>query len=437
MIKRLQEAVAVDLGVKPAGSAEIEKKKSGAAGTTPNANTGSHNANGATTTGAATSSQSTTAGTESHQGNGATGEAGAESAAVAESGDAQGEDGSDGSGAASEEIDPLKLLEAKPDAEASTDKTTGDGAANQAKAATTGGALRAQLERTISENRTLAQKLKELEGANNPKVKELTTAFEAERKRREELETQIAQLDYSQSPEFKRQYIAPYENALQDTLQRLGSMSKDDGSKLTKEEVESLVTGGEDVAGKLIDSMFSGTKAMTAVGMINNLYSLERTQARAFQNARSTALSRRKEQEASETAARQAMWQHYEEERDARFAKVPELSSPKEGDTKHKRTLAEGIALADAAITPPKNATPQQRMAIMAEVRNRAALQPVAIELWKREKARADAAEAELAKYRNHEPGRGETESVASSGKKAEPGTMEFAVESLREVAGL
>ena len=131
-------------------------------------------------------------------------------------------DDSGGDGEAGNTTDPLALLAkglpteepAKPQPE--TDKAK-DGKPS-------GGALRATLEKTLAEKRALESKIAELEKREDPRVKDITTAWETEKKAREDAEAKVAQLDYSESREFKERFVEPYNAAFKDTLAQLRAL---------------------------------------------------------------------------------------------------------------------------------------------------------------------------------------------------------------------
>lgn len=438
MVQKLSEAVQSDFGMnKPLEGDAGVKKKSGADGTTP---TGSTNSNDQTQS-LSSADGDTAVSTGSSQLGGGAAEGGTGEAADKGSRESGGSSGDlDQGGTATEgepETDPLKLLgsespKTKPAASAKAEPSqNGDGEKN---GKTPGGQLRSQLEQALSTNRDLEKRIKELEGDSNPRLKELTTAFESEKKRADAAEARIAELDYSQSSDFQKRFIEPYESSLKDTVASLRAMTKDDGSKLTQDELELIVTGGEEAAYEAIDKLFTGGKAALAVGRVQQLYGLERTRDRALTSARSQASEQRKNQMARTKAERESFMQQFESERDRRMQQTPEIFAPKDGDTGHRKALKEGEVLADFAMNPPGNLDVPNRVRLMAESRNRIVGFPVLQHQLKKALERADALEKELVRYRGKEPGRGEVEAAGGT-KRPDRGTMEGAREALRTIA--
>lgn len=358
--------------------------------------------------------------------------------------DAPGGELDQGEAGSSETLDALALLQKglqqpealgdKPDAAAKDNAAKP--AEGVAKPKSEGSALRTQLEKTIAQNRDLEKRLKELESREDPRVKEVTTAWESEKKAREEAEARIAHLDYSQSAEFKERFVAPYESAAKDTLHQLRGMTADDGTKLTQQELETIMVGGEEAAYQLIDSKFSGAKATMATGWVKDIYSLDRVRYRALESAKSMAVERQKQTQAQSKARQEQIRMLWEKERDGRMAAAKDLFERPPGDKTRARLLDEGAILADAAFFRPKNVSDEQAIAIMAEVRNRATALPAVKADRDSWKAKAEAYEARLRKYEGHAPGNGEPgEDAGVRTSKHEPGTMEFAIDQLRELA--
>jgi len=332
-------------------------------------------------------------------------------------------------------LDPLSILQKglgdteqpaalKPDPKAEKPKTEG-------------GALRGQLEKTLSEKRDLEKRLAELEKREDPRIKELTTAWESEKRAKDELDAKIAHLDYSQSVEFRSRFVEPYESAVKDTLGRLRNMVTEDGTKLTQDDLEAIIIGGEEGAYQLIDQKFTGPKATLATGIVKDVYSLERVRDRALEQAKSMAVEKRKLGEAQNRAQQEQVKILWAKERDGRKAAAKDLFERRDNDKERNQALDEGEVLAEAAFWHPPNVSPEQLIAIKAEVRNRAAALPAMRLSYMKEKARADALEAELVKYRGHSPGNGEPGDGQETERnsKHQPGTMGWAVDQLRELS--
>lgn len=462
MVNRLNQAAGELFGKgAPSGSGGDESKKKNqsqfAGGTTPNGNTSSSDRPAGVsapgfrddTIGRSGASTGDAGGTGGSAGEvderAAGGKAGpAEAGSATGTGESVGGVGDGEEETGSETLDALALLnKGLPQPEALKDKdesvsADGDAApkSGTGKPKTEGSALRTQLEKTLAANRDLEKRLKEIESREDPRVKEITTAWEAEKKARAEAEARIAHLDYSQSAEFRERFVAPYEQAATDTLRQLRGLTADDGTKLSQQELETILVGGEEEAYQLIDSKFSGAKATMATGWVKDVYSLDRVRYRALESAKGMALERQKQTSAQQKAREEQVKMLWEKERDSRMASAKDLFERSNSDKKRSKLLDEGAILADAAFFRPSNVSDEQAIAIMAEVRNRAAALPALKEAFARERARADALEAELKKYRGHEPGNGEPgEDTSTAKSKFKEGTMEFAIEQLRELA--
>lgn len=343
-----------------------------------------------------------------------------------------------------ERLDPLALLERGLPADEKEEEGTSTKSSHGAEAATAGSSevepekqpgakgLRSQLERTISEKRQLEQRLKSLEGVENPKVKELATAYELEKKRADELEQKVAHYDYSESPEFKERYVKPFEERFRDAQDTLSKLTKADGGKLTMDELESIMVSGEVDAYQLITEMFDGAKQMYASNLVKDVYSLDRARTLALQQSRHTALQRRKDSQAQQVAQTEALRNRFQEEIETRRTKNSEWYAPREKDTKWNRALQDGETLADAAFIPPANIKPEQAVAIMAEVRHRAAAFVPLQQGFLALEGKVAALEKELARYKGSTPGRGEVGDTATHAPQSKFRTMDDAKNDLR-----
>jgi len=196
------------------------------------------------------------------------------------------------------------------------------------------------------------------------------------------------------------------------------------------------MVGGEEAAYQVIDSKFSGAKATMATGWVKDIYSLDRVRYRALESAKTMAVERQKQGQAQAKARQEQVKMIWEKERDGRMAAAKDLFERPPGDKARSRLLDEGAVLADAAFFRPPNVSDEQAIAIMAEVRNRAAALPALKTDRDNWKSKAEAFEARLRKYENHAPGNGEPgDDTGVRTSKHEPGTMEFAVDQLRELA--
>lgn len=373
-------------------------------------------------------------------GSGSPGGSGAKGSAADSAGGGGVGDGSEG-----KTTDPLALLaKGLPSEEKSAEAKTGEesesaasSASDKANGKASGGALRATLEKTLAEKKALESKLAEIEKREDPRVKDLTSAWEQEKKAREELEAKVAHLDYSESREFKERFVEPYNAAFKDTLAQLRTLPTEDGAKLSNDDLETIMVGGEMAAYQLIDEKFTGAKATMATGLVKDVYSLDRIRNRALEQAKGLAVERSKQNQAQAKARQESLRGLFQREIETRRKSGGELYNPVEGDKEHNQLLDEGAVLADAAFLRPANLTDEQAVQVMAEVRNRAAALPAVVRSYRKEKARADALEKELAKYRGHQPGNGEPGLAPGDEKQPEEGTMDFARAKLRELAGL
>lgn len=445
MVNRLAEAAQKEFGA-PAPQTEGVKKNYSADGTTPNGNTASNEfeppaAREAARTGLRTSTPS---------GNGTrqtpTEKEGAESVERVPSGGGSGV-GDGEAEEAPEALDPLALLnkglpkeeeeftQENEQAETETPKET---SAPKEKPESGGKALRTQLEKTLAESKQLKQRekeleqrLKALEGPDNPKIKELTSAWELQKKRADELEQKVAHYDYTESTEFKERYVKPFEDKFREAQDRLSKIQKADGTKLTLDELESIMVNGEVEAYEAISNIFDGAKATYAANLVKDVYSLDRARTLALQQSKQTALQRRKEGQAQLTARQEAIRNHFTQEIETRREASKEWYAPRENDTKWNKALQEGEVLANAAFIPPQNIKPEQAVAIMAETRLRAAAFPALQQETLSLRGKVKALEKELARFKGSAPGKGEVGDPAAKPKTYEIGDIRSAKEAL------
>lgn len=304
--------------------------------------------------------------------------------------------------------------------------------------------LRSQLEKFSSEAKALAKerdtlttRLRELEEQvkDVPNAKTLSGELSKREQKIQELEKQLAYLDYTQSAEFAERYQKPYEAKLTEAFKELKTLSKEDGSKLTDAEIEGLVLGGEREAYRIIDESFSGADSRLAARLVSEVYGSARDKELAMKNARTEAQARKDKQTAALTQFQTAYKGMFEQNLKAIKEKFPDLYVPNEKDQEAQALFQAGYSLVDAAFNKRKDLSPDQLARVEAEIYNRAGAFPALRLRALRAERELAAVKKELSKFKGNTPGRGEPAAGESEGGGPTPeiGSKAYIERGLRE----
>ena len=267
--------------------------------------------------------------------------------------------------------------------------------------------------------------------ADPAKVKAIEERAAKIEARAKELEEEIRYVNYSKSKEFQEKYQQPYEDSWKKWMGELGELTVADGSgnerPLQPQDLLDLVNMPLGKAREHAVQVF-GDFADDVMGARKEIRGLFESQNKALEEARKGGELRQQEMQKQfqlqrETMAKQIgeLWTKSNELAQA-DERVGKFFKPVEGDQEINGRLKKGFEIADRAfsVSPlDPNLTPDQRQQIVqlhSAVRNRAAAFGRLV--YQNEKLESTVAEltAELAKFKNAQPGAGEPRQTGTPG---------------------
>lgn len=289
----------------------------------------------------------------------------------------------------------------------------------------------AQAKTLAKEKEALTKRLSELESQvkDAPSGKAMAEQLTKREERIAELEKQLAFVDYTQSPDFLAKYQKPYESRLGEAVKELNTITKEDGSKLSQGEIESLLLSTERDAYRQIDETMSGPDARLATRLVSEVYATAREKERAITSAKAEAQDKTKQQQTQHTQFVEQYKAKRQEVQDAIKTKYPDLYVPDDKDAERKGLFEAGYKLVDAAFNGMDKLSIDQRARVEAEVYHRAGAFPaLRLRALRAEKA-LESVKKELSKFRGSAPGRGEPsteEGTNGNGKQPEIGSKAY-----------
>jgi hypothetical protein len=281
-----------------------------------------------------------------------------------------------------------------------------------------------QLEDKIAQSE---RRIKEIE---SKKVEAPTDAkvIEQYQKQINDLQQRLASTDYRQSPDFQKQFVAKWQGEYKAAVGEIGQLSvtiKDaEGNEKQRPATEQdfirimrLPAGEQDRA---VAELF-GHHGGRIFSRLMRLQEIERASEEALaehaQNAEKTA----KEKELSEQRNQSEYKQHYEASVAQLEEKWPQYFAADEKDPEGTTALQQGYKFVDDAVAKADMLKADEKAAMQAVIRARAAGFARAIVDNNRLKSEVESLKAELAKFRNSDPGAAE-----GGGEKAPEGDDEI-----------
>lgn len=260
---------------------------------------------------------------------------------------------------------------------------------------------------------TLQAKIKELEGQNPPEVKTLQQRLESAEKRRDELETRIAELDFKSSKAFKDKYEQPYIDAWQDAISDLKELTVEleDGSTrgATQEDLVKLANMPLGEARRVATAMF-GASADDVMIHRRKILDLSNAQSKALADARTEAVERSKMSDVKRKSDLEQNNRLWAEANDAIVKKWPKMFGQIEGDDEGNALLTKGEAMADRLFSPTDENRPktiEEAVHLHAMIRNKVRNHD-RLALWlKRAREKIKELETSLSEYQSSDPNGG------------------------------
>lgn len=256
-------------------------------------------------------------------------------------------------------------------------------------------------------------------GLAEQEKKQLSERITALEQQVQAAENELRFTDYSKSQEFQEKYEKPYTDAWGRWMGELGELTvqTSEGERpIAPEDLLELVNlplgkareHANEVFGEFADDVMAARKE------IRNLFD---AQNKALADAKKNGAQRAQEQQQSAQRIHQEVSQTWTKANAdiAADPKFGEFFKPMEGDEDGNTRLQKGFALADRAFSMNSldpRLSPEQRAEVVrvhAAVRNRAAAFGRLVNQNRNLKSDVDRLKAELAKYQDAEPGKGDT----------------------------
>lgn len=263
----------------------------------------------------------------------------------------------------------------------------------------------AQLEPELAETK---KRLEQIEKAGPAtEIKTITAQLEASENRRKELERELEFHSFQKSERFDKEFQKPYLNAFKEALEEVSDFTvQTEGQEPRPGNQNDLVEicrlpGTE--ALKRAQELFGDAAASVIMNHRREIRRLAKAQESALADAKKNAESRIETEKAEQAKANTRFQEVWQQSYSKLSQQYPAWVNAVEGDDEGNNLLAEGYRQVDRFFQDPK-LTPEEKIAIHAEIRMRAANHDRMALRLKRERAERKKIQAELDQYRQSTP---------------------------------
>lgn len=256
---------------------------------------------------------------------------------------------------------------------------------------------------------------------------EMEAEIDENKKEIARLKSQIAEASYEHSDEYKAKYVEPWQRILQNTLAIVDQLSTppDDETgatrKTTSADFQRVFSAPVGEQAEMAQKIF-GTNALRILAQIDRLNDLKAQAGEAVKAQREGLDGRRKQFEEFQKQETQKYSTLRESARAELVQKYPQFFGPDEADPEASEALAGGFAFVDKAAENAENLSVDERAAYAEVIRARAAWFPRGFKQLTKAQEKISSLEAELAKYRDSDPGSAKEQGAVPE-KKSEFGT--------------
>ena len=304
--------------------------------------------------------------------------------------------------------------------------------------------LREQYESTKAERDALAIKVADFEkriADAESKGKDTTALAEKLAKaesRQAEMEAELRAARQEVSPEFKQKYDEPFNRAAEYAkrdIEQLVVIDEDEGTQraATWEDFIGIYRLPKGKAIMEARRLFGPEQAQIAMGHLADLQRLDYQRNAALEQEKATWAERETSRVAAAAQEREATQQMWKKVNDDIKAKRPEWFGEDPEDEEGNKLLAEGYRLVDTAFSNREALTPQQRVTVDAQVRNRAAAFPRTVMRLRKANAEISELKAKLAEYEASAPGETRNPGGGAPAPKADNNSIDDMARDLRE----
>jgi len=245
----------------------------------------------------------------------------------------------------------------------------------------------------------------------------------ATEKHNAELAGRLKLLDYQQTDDFKKQYWAPYQKAMQTAISDLEEVEYDDAQgnkqKVDHGVITWLASQKPAAAAKLMQQMFGDLSGFVQ-RRIDNIREAANSMNEAVEEHRKSAGELSEKQKVEALKFQDETKKLWESENQSWPTKFPAWFKPREGDDERNTLLNSGYDMADKLFSA-NGVSPQEKLKLAARARHYiAGFSPMALDL-KRARSKIKELETSLAEYEKSEP-----PSTASTGGRGKSQDKEF-----------
>lgn len=297
-------------------------------------------------------------------------------------------------------------------------------------------ALREAYESTKAERQRLAKELEDLRKAQSDS-KALLKQIEDLKKHNDEMEDTFRVHKYENSREYKEKFMVPMEKLYANAVSTLSELevTNSDGSvrTATPQDLETIVRLPTGKAITVAKEMF-GDASQLVMSYREQIKTLFQQTQEARESHKTRWQQLEQQSKAEQLAKQEALEELWKKENEELSTKYSDVFAELEGDDEGNKLIASGRKLADLALRGSNDMTPEQRIRVAAEVRNRTAA--FGREVTRRKKAEAKAAEleAKLKGYEESAPTKGSIKAVKSK-EPTQAESMSSALEALGALA--
>ena len=288
-------------------------------------------------------------------------------------------------------------------------------------------------------------KIKELEAkvskpVDDPRVKDLTSKYEAAQKRAEAAETELKYVNYEKHPEFGDKYVKPMEEAYANGVESAKGfrVTDDTGERhgTEKDFDEFMAIADPEAAWKFAEGRF-GSKASVMWQHRQSFVKALNAKSKAVEDFRKTGVEREKQTVAQRDEQQRQLSEQWGSLLKEGVEKYPDYFKEADGDDAGNKVLNQGMAIADLAfgVLPPDmvdrlpvkiqkalvdgKLPPGELVKLHAAVRNMAGGFNRVVQRLVTKDAKIKELEAKIAGYEQSEPtGRGDGGGKPVNGKK-------------------
>lgn len=324
------------------------------------------------------------------------------------------------------EADPSRQKALKDAAKAKEKAETEKNGKDQEQVPTRARDLKVVYEQVKSEKKVLESKLAEttaqlekVRTANPDEIKALSERLQKAEARRDELESEMRHVNFTQSEEYKNKFEQPYHEAWERAVADLKELTveTDEGNRAaTVEDLVQLSNMPLGEARKAASAMF-GMAADDVMAHRRTILDLSKKQNAALEESRKASAERSKTQEVAQREQTEKLTKVWNTETEAYAKRFPKWFKPVDGDAEGNALLEKGFSEVDRYFL--ETLAPDEKIKMHVKIRAKAANHDRMALRLQRAAGRIKKLQEDLAEYEGAEPPAGKVRRGVSVPKKA------------------